>query len=290
MSLPPSPPRIPILPSIAPLAATTDAWLSDIWGVIHNGRSAFPAAADACAKFREAGGSVVLVTNAPRPEAAVAQMLDRLGVPRAAWDAIVTSGDVTRELIKPLADRPIYHLGPPRDLGIFEGLGARLVEADAAEAVICSGLFDDDTETPEDYRAMLEGFRARSLPMICANPDIMVERGERMVYCAGGIAQLYETLDGKVAYVGKPHAPIYERALELFARLRGGAVPKQRILAIGDGLNTDIKGAGEAGLKSLFIASALHVAPGRTLDEALLAELFAPTVHRPIAAQAALTW
>jgi HAD superfamily hydrolase (TIGR01459 family) len=287
-----SPPlsRIPILASIQPLVPTADAWLSDVWGVIHNGRAAFPAATDACCRFREAGGSVVLVTNAPRPEAAVAEMLDRLGVPRAAWDAIITSGDVTRELIAPWAGRAVFHLGPERDLGIFAGLDVTLARAGDAEAVVCSGLFDDDTETPEHYRGMLEGFRARNLPMICANPDIVVERGERLVHCAGGIAQLYEQLGGTVVYAGKPYAPIYARALEVFAAVRGRPVPKQRILAIGDGLKTDIAGAREAGLRSLFIASALHVPPGRAFDEALLAELFADDRHPPVAAQAALAW
>jgi HAD superfamily hydrolase (TIGR01459 family) len=232
----------------------------------------------------------VLVTNAPRPAAAVADMLDRLGVPRDAWDAIVTSGDVTRDLIKPLATEPIFHLGPARDAGIFEGLGVRLVAPEAAGAVVCTGLFDDDTEGPEDYRAMLEDLGTRSLPMICANPDIMVERGERMVYCAGAIAQLYESLGGKVAYAGKPHAPIYGRAFALFAELRGREIPKDRILAIGDGLKTDIKGAADAGLKSLFIASALHVEAGRTLHDGLLADLFAGHPHPPVAAQTALAW
>jgi HAD superfamily hydrolase (TIGR01459 family) len=292
MTSSPSPrsPRIPILQSIAPLASSADAWLSDIWGVVHNGRTAFPAAADACMRFRQAGGIVVLVTNAPRPQAAVAEMLDRLGVPRAAWDAIVTSGDVTRELIRPLASRPIFHLGPPRDLGIFDGLGARFAAADAADAVVCTGLFDDDQETPEDYRAMLEGFRTRALPMICANPDIMVERGERMVYCAGAIAELYEALGGTVAYAGKPHAPIYERAFGLFAEIAGRPIPRERILAIGDGLKTDIKGAADAGLRSVFIASALHVEAGRPLDEALLDQLFAGQPNPPIAALPALAW
>lgn len=286
----PPPPRIPILPSIQPLAATADGWLSDVWGVIHNGRAAFPAATDACVRFRQAGGSVVLVTNAPRPEAAVAEMLDRLGVPRAAWDAIVTSGDVTRELIAPYAKRAVFHLGPERDLGIFAGLDTFLGPAGDAEAVVCSGLFDDDTETPETYRSMLEEFRARHLPMICANPDIVVERGDRLVYCAGGIAQLYEQLGGRVIYAGKPHAQIYARALEVFAAVRGQPVARDRILAIGDGLNTDIKGAREAGLRSVFIASALHVPHGRAFDDALLAELFARDPHPPVAAQAALAW
>lgn len=283
-------PRIPILPSVAPLAATSDAWLSDIWGVLHNGHAAFPAASDACARFREAGGTVVLVTNAPRPQAAVAEMLDRLRVPRAAWDAIVTSGDVTRDLLGAWTGRALYHLGPARDRGIFDGLDVTLAEADAAEVVLCSGLFDDDVETAEDYRAMLETFRTRSLPMICANPDIVVERGDRLVYCAGAIAQLYESLGGSVTYAGKPHAPVYARALELFAAIRRRPVPKDRILAIGDAVRTDIEGAGAAGLRSLFIASALHVKPGQAFDEALLAELFADHPRPPIAAQAALRW
>jgi HAD superfamily hydrolase (TIGR01459 family) len=282
--------RIPILSSIQPLVPTADGWLSDVWGVIHNGRAAFPAATEACRRFRQTGGSVVLVTNAPRPEAAVAEMLGRLGVPRDAWDAIVTSGDVTRELIAPWTQRAVFHLGPERDRGIFQGLQAVLGPAGDAEVVVCTGLFDDDTETPETYRGMLEGFRARDLPMICANPDIVVERGDRLVYCAGGIAQLYEQLGGHVVYAGKPHAPIYARAFDVFARIRGQPVPKDRILAIGDGLETDIQGAREAGLRSVFIASALHVPHGRAFDDTLLAELFADDPHPPVAAQAALAW
>ena len=281
---------IAILSSVQPLVPTADGWLSDIWGVIHNGRAAFPAAADACCRFRSAGGSVVLVTNAPRPEAAVAEMLDRLGVPRAAWDAIVTSGDVTRELIAPWSGRALFHLGPDRDAGIFAGLDVKLVPAASAEAIVCSGLFDDDIETPETYRPMLEDFRMRDVPMICANPDIVVERGERLVYCAGAIAELYEEQGGHVVYAGKPHLPIYTRAFEAFAEVRGRPLAKERILAIGDGLKTDIKGARQAGLRSLFIASALHVPAGRAFDAGLLAELFADDPHPPIAAQAALAW
>ena len=193
-------------------------------------------------------------------------------------------------MIAPWAGRAVFHLGPERDRGIFADLDAPLGPASDAEVVVCTGLFDDDTETPETYRGMLEGLRARKLPMICANPDIVVERGDRLVPCAGGIAQLYEQLGGSVVYAGKPHAPIYARALEVFAAVRGQPVPKARILAIGDGLKTDIAGAREAGLRSLFIASALHVPPGRAFDGSLLAELFADDPHPPIAAQAALAW
>ncbi|MET0569035.1 MAG: TIGR01459 family HAD-type hydrolase [Hyphomicrobiaceae bacterium] len=281
---------IPILASISALASAADVWLSDVWGVIHNGRAAFPAAVDACATFRAQGGTVILITNAPRPDTAVAEALARLGVPRAAWDAIVTSGDVTRDLIRPWGRRPLFHLGPARDAGVFAGLDVSLADAEAADAVVCTGLFDDETETPETYRPMLERFVARGTPMICANPDVFVERGDRLIPCAGGIAQLYRALGGDVVYAGKPYAPIYERAFAIASSLRGKPVPKGRMLAIGDGLKTDLLGAGEAGLRSIFIASALHVDPGRAFDAALLAELFATYPYPPIAAQPVLRW
>jgi HAD superfamily hydrolase (TIGR01459 family) len=285
-----APLRIPILASMSSLASAADVWLSDVWGVVHNGLAAFPAAVDACMQFRSQGGTVILVTNAPRPETAVAAALARLGVPRDAWDAIVTSGDVTRDLIGPWRARPLFHLGPARDAGIFEGLDVTFAGPDAADVVVCTGLFDDGTETAETYRPMLERFAARTTPLICANPDVFVERGDRLIPCAGGIAQLYQALGGEVVYAGKPYAPIYQRAFGLASSLRGQPVPKDRILAIGDGLNTDLQGAGAAGLRSVFIASALHVGQGRDFDEALLADLFAGYPYPPIAAQPALRW
>jgi HAD superfamily hydrolase (TIGR01459 family) len=290
MTLAAPPIGIPILASISSLASAADVWLSDVWGVIHNGLAAFPAAADACMTFRRQGGTVILITNAPRPETAVAAALARLGVPRDAWDAIVTSGDVTRDLIKPWGTRPLFHLGPARDAGVFEGLDVAFAGADAADVVVCTGLFDDETETAETYRPMLERLAARATPLICANPDVFVERGDRLIPCAGGTAQLYQALGGEVVYAGKPYAPIYRRAFDLASSLRGKPVPKDRILAIGDGLKTDLQGAGAAGLRSVFIASALHVDPSRNFDEALLAELFAGYPYPPIAAQPVLRW
>lgn len=288
---PATPPAgIPILASMSSLATAADVWLCDVWGVIHNGRAAFPAAVDACARFREQGGTVILITNAPRPDSAVAEALARLGVPKAAWDAIVTSGDVTRDLIRPWGRQPLFHLGPARDAGVFDGLGVAFAGADAADVVVCTGLFDDETETPETYRPMLERLAARGTPMICANPDVFVERGDRLISCAGGIAQLYQALGGEVVYAGKPYAPIYERAFSLASSLRGKPVAKERTLAIGDGLKTDLQGAGDAGLRSVFIASALHVEPSRIFDEALVAELFATYRYPPIAAQPVLRW
>ncbi len=281
---------IPLLRSIAPLASTADAWISDIWGVLHDGINPYRPAGEACVRFRAGGGTVVLVSNAPNPGTEVQAHLDSMGVPRAAYDAIVTSGDVTRVLISKFAGHSVFHLGPDRYLGTFEGLDVTRGPIDSAVAVVCTGLFEDDHETPDDYRAMLADIHARRLPMICANPDIVVERGNRLVYCAGALAENYAGLGGEVLYAGKPHPPIYARARELIAEARGHAVDSARILAIGDGIKTDIAGAAASGLRAVFIASALHIEGGGSLDEATLGRLFARHPAPPIAAMTGLAW
>jgi HAD superfamily hydrolase (TIGR01459 family) len=281
---------VPILPSISGLATGVQAWISDIWGVLHNGIEAFPAAGEACMRFRSGGGIVVLVTNAPRPRSDVAAMLRRLGVPSEAYDAIITSGDVTQGLIAPWQGKRIFHLGPERQLPIFEGLDVCLVPADEADVVVCTGLVEDDHETPDDYRDLLQSLAGRGLEMICANPDIVVERGPRLVYCAGALADVYAKLGGTVRYAGKPHMPIYERAFEAIAAAKGRPVAKSDILAIGDGVLTDIAGAAAAGVRSVFIASALHFPAGQALDETMLSELFKDHTAPPIAAMPALGW
>ena len=283
-------PHISLLRSIAPLAATSDAWISDVWGVFHDGMRPYPAASVACTKFRAGGGTVVLVSNAPSTGEEVSAHLDSMGVPRSAYDAIVTSGDVTRVLISGWAGRPVHHLGPDRYLGTFDGLDVRFASLRDAAVVVCTGLIEDERETPDDYRALLADLRARAIPMICVNPDIVVERGHRLIYCAGALAEAYEALGGEVAYAGKPHPPIYARARELIAKARGTPVPTDRILAIGDGIKTDIAGAAAAGLRAVFIASALHVAGGASLDESTLADLFAGHPAPPIAALTGLAW
>lgn len=279
---------IPILSSVAELVASADVWICDIWGVLHNGAVAFSGAGAAAARFRAQGGRVLLLSNAPRPADAVALQLDRIGVRRDAYDAIVSSGDLTRHLIASRPGAAIHHLGPERDLPIFAGLDARLTGPDQAELIVCSGLFDDDAETPDDYRERLARFAAARVPMICANPDLTVERGSRLLYCAGALAQLYEQLGGEVEYAGKPHGPAYDLALATIARLSGGPVPRARILAIGDGLRTDILGAHGAGIRSLFIASGVHV--GEPLSDEVLARLFDGQAARPVAAMAELVW
>ncbi|MFM9941556.1 MAG: TIGR01459 family HAD-type hydrolase [Hyphomicrobiaceae bacterium] len=281
---------VPLIASVADIGRTYKAWISDIWGVLHNGREAFPAASATCVAFRRQGGTIVLVTNAARPREDVVAMLRRLHVPDDAYDDVVTSGDVTRELIRPWRGRAVHHLGPNRQLSIFDGLGVSLTTADTCDVVVCTALIEDDHETPHDYRERLAAFRARDLTMICANPDLIVERGDRIIYCAGALAEAYAKLGGTVQYAGKPHAPIYERAFTLIAAANGGPVAKTDILAIGDGLRTDIAGAQAMGLKSLFIGSALHVPHGHKLDDALLGTLFDGHAWPPIAAQRALVW
>ncbi len=279
---------IPILSSIAGLASQCDAWIVDIWGVMHNGARAHQAACDACARFRAGGGVVALLSNAPRPFTDVVPHLERLGVPREAYDFGVTSGDVTRGMLEAWQGRAMLHIGPERDKGLFEGLDLRLVSAQEAEVALCSGLYDDTTETPESYATLFEGLLARRVPMICANPDLVVERGEQLVYCAGALAAAYAAEGGEVAYAGKPHRPIYERTLAAIASAKGRPVPKERMLAIGDGVETDLRGAHGAGLRSVFIASAVHLPGG--LSETALAELFGKRAFAPIAALPALVW
>jgi len=281
---------IDVLTSVAPLAATTDAWISDIWGALHNGIVAYSDAGAACVEFRKAGGTVVLVTNAPRPEGDVARMLARLGVPRAAYDAIMTSGDVSRGLIAQYPGARLYHLGPERAAGVLDGLDISLAGPDDAEVVLCTGLFEDEHEQPEEYRDQLSALANRNVPLICANPDLVVERGPKFVPCAGVLAQMYETLGGTVLYAGKPYAPIYERAYEAIEKARGTRPPKERLLAIGDGLRTDVEGAGREGLRCLFIASALHVDERRAFDAGHAAEIVAGHPHPPAAAMRALKW
>jgi len=279
---------IPILSSIGPLAREYEAWIVDIWGVLHNGAQAFQAAQDACLSFRAQGGTVLLLSNAPRPFAAVVAQLDGLGVSRAAYDAGVTSGDVTRSLLEPWQRRPLLHIGPERDKGLFHELAIDFADAPRAEVTVCSGLFDDSKETPQDYAELFATLVARRVPMLCANPDLVVERGDALVYCAGALAALYQRLGGEVTYAGKPHAPIYARALASIDARRGAATRKEKVLAIGDGIDTDLAGAHFAGLKAVFIASAVHAPAG--LDQGMLARLFAARPFAPIAALAALAW
>jgi HAD superfamily hydrolase (TIGR01459 family) len=268
-----------------------------VWGVLHDGVSEYEAAGDALERYRAAGGIVVLLSNAPRPSPSVQEQIRRIGVPDDAYDAIVTSGDLTRHELGKHGAAKVFHLGPERDQPIFEGLKVKLAAPEEADLVVCTGLFDDETETPADYAALLSGLASREVPMVCANPDHLVERGERLVWCAGALAALYEGQGGSVVYAGKPHAPIYDLAFDTVGKLAGRAVPRKEILAIGDGVMTDIAGATGLGLGSVFVASGLHApenadneAVADLLDARHLAGLFAEAKGKPLAAIRTLVW
>lgn len=231
--------------------------LSDIWGVVHNGEAPFPQAVEALAEARRRGKVVVLITNAPRPRAGVIAQLASLGVDPNSWDRIVTSGDVTRELIRS-GPRRVFHLGPDRDLDIYDGLDVELSEEFEADCVVCTGFFNDETETPEDYADMLSRFRSRDLPFICANPDIVVERGERLIWCAGALARDYGLLGGRSLVAGKPFRPIYELAMREMSEVLGREAQVSETVAIGDGMLTDVKGAADYGFDVLYVSGGIH--------------------------------
>jgi HAD superfamily hydrolase (TIGR01459 family) len=282
-----------LLDRFAPLAPQYDILLCDVWGVIHNGVAAFTDACDALANFRAAGGAVVLVTNAPRPSDVVKGQLDRLQVRNDAYDAIVSSGDVTRSVILGRAGELVFHLGPARDRSLFDGLDAHFASDADADYVVCTGLFDDDQETPDDYRAMLGCMLARNLFMACANPDVVVEKGDKLIYCAGALADLYKTMGGEVMYAGKPYAPIYDEALKLASKARGKPAGRARVLAIGDSLRTDLTGARDSGLDFLFVTSGIHaeeLGPRDNPDGAALEALLSKAGARPKAVTPRLRW
>jgi HAD superfamily hydrolase (TIGR01459 family) len=257
------------LDRLADLAGRYDVLLCDIWGVIHNGAESYPGPCAALAEWRETVGPVILISNAARPHPEVILQLDGLGVPREAYSAVVTSGDVTRVLLAERAPGPAFKIGPSRDAPLYAGTGVRFAPLDEAAFIALTGPNDDEVETPEDYRAVLTEAAAGRLPMICANPDKVVQRGARLIYCGGALAELYESLGGVVIMAGKPHPPIYRAALAKAAELARAPVDSARILAIGDGIVTDVAGANTQGLDVLFIAAGIHGAETRGADGGL---------------------
>jgi HAD superfamily hydrolase (TIGR01459 family) len=257
--------------------------------------ASFPPAWEALVSFRRRGGAVILITNAPRPSPPVRRQVLRLGVPPEAFDAVVTSGDVAIGLMERQTGDRILHIGPERDLSLFDaaeevsGAPPRLVSLEDAQYALCTGLRNDETETPEDYEPELHAMATRGMPMICANPDIVIHRGDTLIYCAGALARRYEELGGSVVYAGKPHAPIYDRALALAERARGEPIEKRRVLAIGDGMKTDIAGATRAGLDALFVTGGIHRSlhaetPASPADPVKLQRLYDEHGLSPVAA------
>jgi HAD superfamily hydrolase (TIGR01459 family) len=250
---------------LSEIAARYEVILCDVWGVIHNGRQSFPEPCAALSRFGAENGPVVLITNAPRPSPSVMAQIDRLGVPRSAWSEIVTSGDATRALLSACAPGPVWKIGTPYEDSLYEGLALDFAEADEAALISVTGPYDDETETPEDYRARFQAPVERGLPMVCANPDIVVQRGDKLIYCGGALARLYAEMGGQVLMAGKPYAAIYDLALARAAEKLGRPLDRSRVLCIGDGLPTDVKGANAQGLDVLFVAAGIHGA--ETIDE-----------------------
>jgi HAD superfamily hydrolase (TIGR01459 family) len=282
---------LPLVPHFSSLAPDYDVLLCDVWGVLHNGVTAFPHACDALMRARARGAAVILITNAPRQSTVVARQLEKMHVPREIYDAIVSSGDVTRAVIEARPGQSLFHLGPERDRSMFTGFNVAPLET--ADYVVCSGLDNDDVETPENYRVRLETMLARKLFMVCANPDVVVERGARLVYCAGSLADLYATMGGEVLYAGKPYRPIYDMALAKAQTAVGRKVAASRVLAIGDSVRTDLKGARTAGVDFLFVTSGIHAEElgGRERpDSNALSATFAAAGGRPKAVMRELTW
>lgn len=277
--------NVPVAPGLAAITGDIDFLIVDVWGVLHNGIRAHVAAGEALTQFRRRGGTVVLVSNAPRGSQIVIPFLDGMGVPRSAYDGVVTSGDVARHHLAQSGPKNLFYIGPAKDRSVFASLPVTETAVAEADLVLCTGFEDDERETPEDYLARLEACRARDLPMICANPDLIVERGSQLVWCAGSIAERYEAMGGTVIWTGKPHRVIYDAALEMAQMTRNAPVPRERTMAIGDALRTDVAGARGLGVRVLMTADGIHGADllddQRNVDLAKASTFYARTDVRP---------
>ena len=245
-----------MISGLAEIADNYDALLCDVWGVMHNGKRAFAGVDAALQQFRaNKGGKVLMLSNAPRPALNVQQRMDDVGNQRDSYDAILTSGDAARIMLAQYGreGKKCFHLGPEKDADLVVGLEIEFTPSEVADIVLLSGLYDDTSETPDDYADLLAQLKARDLPVICCNPDRMVQFGEQVIFCAGAVAELYENIGGKVIWVGKPHHLIYQQARKMLDAMGAGG----RVLAIGDGAKTDMVGAQQAGLDALFIAGGL---------------------------------
>jgi HAD superfamily hydrolase (TIGR01459 family) len=277
---------VPLHSGLSRIIGPFEAVLCDLWGCVHDGLKPFPEAVDALRRLRAGGRKAILLSNAPRPFDSVERQLDRMGVPADCWDAIVTSGDATAvEFNRSFAGRSYWRLGPERDEDFFRLLQGQAAPPAEAELIVASGLFDDEQEKSADYEPLFEKFVKAGSPLICANPDIVVNRGAELVECAGALAELYERMGGVAHRYGKPHPPIYRLALE---RVK---LPKEKILAIGDGLPTDVAGAAAFGVHCAWIAGGIHAADlGPRPTPESVAMVAAAAGHKPSFALPALVW
>ena len=245
--------------SAAELSKAFPAWLCDVWGVIHDGTRIFPEAQAALFAHRKAGGVCILISNAPRPAASVIAQLDGLGLSREAYDGVVTSGDITVKLAGARQGESYFLVGPEvKDAHLLETLAnPRVRQAEEAKFILCTGPENDEVETAADYEERLKAWVSMGIPMICANPDRVVQRGNRLIVCAGSLAERYAALGGNVVMAGKPYPPIYEAAVGEAMRLKSG-LSRGQIVAIGDGMVTDAEGAHAQGLALAFIRGGIH--------------------------------
>lgn len=275
---------IPMIEHFSSIADRYDALICDVWGVLHNGVRVTPPANAALIEARRRGMAVCMLTNAPRSPADIAKFIQHLGGTPDAWDAIISSGGVTRQIMAERGKRPFYHMGPERDRSVFAGLEAVSTDIEAADYVLCTGLVRDEVETAADYRPLLDIALKRNLELICANPDMVVERGHKLIPCAGAIADLYELMGGKVVWVGKPFPLVYETATREIERILARPVEKSRILGIGDALRTDVTGARNFGIDALFVLDGIHsgdLGAGRDFSPAAVSAFFANAKVRP---------
>ncbi len=248
-----------LIPGLQKVAADYDAILCDVWGVIHNGREAFASACEALKQFRDTRGPVVLITNAPVPKERVTRLFPKLGVPMDCFDDVIASGDATRNELKLVAPGPVYRIGLGEDMSVYQGLPLEFSDdPNVAKVICCTSLRDYPNGTPEPYRDELKMLAGQGLPMICANPDVVFRQGDKLIWSAGALAQIYEQEGGKVISPGKPDAPIYRLAFERVAEIAGRSIAPARTLAIGDGPATDVVGANRQGVDALFIGGGIH--------------------------------
>ncbi|MDG1169321.1 MAG: TIGR01459 family HAD-type hydrolase [Sulfitobacter sp.] len=259
-----------IVETLAEISAQYDALFVDLWGCVHNGVDAFPEAVAALQDYRKSGGKVVLVTNSPRPRAGVIKQLDHFGVPQDAWDTVATSGDSARSaMFQGAVGSKVWFIGQPGEEKFFQPLNLldnpiemTQVPLEEAEGIVCTGP-QDPMADPSVMRPQFLYAKQKGLKLLCANPDIVVDRGEAREWCAGALAQLYTEMGGESLYFGKPHPPIYDLARRRLTAL-GTSIPDDRILCIGDGVLTDIKGAMGEDIDSLFISGGLAAAETKT--------------------------
>ena len=250
---------VSLLSGLSQVASQYDAILCDVWGVIHNGREAFLEACEALREFRRTRGPVVLITNAPVPKERVTRLFPKLGVPADCFDDVVASGDATRNELRRIAPGPVLRIGLNEDMSVYQGLPLEFSDdPDVARVICCTSLRDYPDGTPEPYRAELRMLARRGLPMICANPDVVFRQGDRLIWSAGALAEIFAEEGGSVISPGKPHDPIYRLAFEKVEAILGRDLARSRVLGIGDGPATDIVGANRQGIASLFIGSGIH--------------------------------